>query len=327
RGTPDAGIAVSVASVTPSALGSVVNVQDLASCPGGAPAGSTCKAIQVRGCPGIEQESIDATVAILPPSGPLRGTITHFKGGGGQGFQVQGTAEYQAAGFRQVYLSWGVGSDWEQTASHGIKTAACRPATVLAWIFADPSLHGGSRSVAFCGEGFSGGSGQLGYALTDYGMAGVLDYVNELSGPPFSRIDLGCDGSAPPTMMVCGDPVTTRLPNTVTSWENIAAPLQCGSSNVPAAELARWKADSVAVGGTFSYPQTRVEMFDCTNGATAVTAMARLYFEQIVRAEGGTANAAFHCYKQVDGCQGEALGPRGTSEAIQAMLDGCTPRH
>jgi hypothetical protein len=128
-------------------------------------------------------------------------------------------------------------------------------------------------------------------------------------------------------MTVCGDPVTTRLPDTVTSWENIAAPLHCGSSNVPATELARWKADSVAVGGTFSYPHTRVEMFDCTNGATAVTAMAQLYFDQIVRAEGSTANAAYHCYKQVDGCQGEALGPRGTSEAIQAMLAGCTPQH
>src|SRR5438105_1539663 len=80
---------------------------------------------------------------------------------------------------------------------------------------------------ALGGEGFSGGSGQLGYALASYGMGAYLDYVNELSGPPFARIDLGCDGSQPATAQVCGAADTMRLPvPTLDNWENTTS---CGS--------------------------------------------------------------------------------------------------
>jgi len=68
----------------------------------------------------------------------------------------------------------------------------------------------------------------------------------------------------------------------------------------------------------------RVELFDCTNQATAVTGMAQLYYQQIMQA--GTATA-YHCYKQADGCQGENLGAAGDQAAIDAMLAGCIPRH
>jgi hypothetical protein len=305
--------------------GTVNNVRDLASCPQGAPPGATCKQVTVTGCPGIAGESIDAVVALRPQVGTLRGTVVHFSGGGGRGFQTGGTPQYEAAGLRNVYVAWL--SDWEQTQSAGIRTAGCRPATILQWIFADPSMHGGSRSTAFCGEGFSGGSGQLGYALAHYGAGAVLDYVNELSGPPFARIDLGCDGDAPATAVVCGASDTLRLPSSVTTWENIPPPLTCGSSNVPATELARWKADSIAVGGVYGYPKTQVQFFACTFQATAVTAMGKIYFDLISQASGGDpGHAQYHCYSQADGCQGEGLGT-GAGDATQALIANCLPRH
>jgi len=156
----------------------------------------------------------------------------------------------------------------------------------------------------------------------------VLDYVNELSGPPFSRIDLGCNGDAPGTTTVCGASVTTRLPGSrLDDWENIQPPLSCGGSNIPATELARWRADSIAIGGVYSYPATRVQFFDCTFQATAVTAMSRIYFDLISQTEGGDPNLAqYHCYTQADGCQGEGLGT-GLGDAAQAMIAGCVPRH
>src|SRR5262249_18362237 len=162
---------------------------------------------------------------------------------------------YVAAGLQNVHVSWH--TDWELTLTAGIKAAGCRPATVTQWIF--DNIHNGSRTNAFCGEGFSGGSGQLGYSLAPYGMADGYDYVTELAGPPFARIDLGCDGDAPPTATVCGATVTMKLPNMLNAWERIQAPLTCGSTNVPAAELARWKADSIAVGGVYTYPNTMVQ--------------------------------------------------------------------
>ena len=304
-----------------ASLGVVDNVRD-AQCPQGTPQGATCKRITVIGCPGIETEALDAIVAILLPAGEPNGTVSHWKGGGGEGLLVLGSAELQAAGFRQVFVSWT--DDWEQTQSHGIKTAACRPATVLAWIFDDPGLHAGSRSTAFCAAGKSGGSAQLGYALADYGMADKLDYVTERAGPPFARIDLGCDGDAPAMATVCGDPVSMQLPDKVTAWENMT--VACGSHAVPAEELARWKDDSIAVGGTFDYPHTQVDFFDCTYNAPAVTGMSQLYYQQVEQAEGGTSRTSYQCYTQADHCRGEDLGD-GDPIAIQKMIDGCRPRH
>ena len=307
-----------VVDATPSKLGSVTNVMDV-TCPMGTPPAATCKQVTVTGCPGIESESIDATVAVLVPIGTARGTIAHFSGGGGQGFQLGGAMPYAQGGFRQVFVSWA--SDWEQTQSSGIKTAACRPATLMKWIFDEPTIHAASRTIGFCGEGFSGGSGQLGYALAHYGMGAYFDYVNELSGPPFARIDLGCDGNAPATAVVCGDTVTMRLPPRLNMWENIPAPNSCGGTTNTAAEIERWKSDSIAVGGEYDYPKTAVEFFDCTNQATAVTAMAQLYHDAI------TSTKQYHCYTQADGCQGEGLGSAGARDAVMAMIAGCIPRH
>src|SRR6185503_13654030 len=115
-----------VVDAAPSKLGSVTAVMDV-TCPMGTPPNATCKQVTVTGCPGIETESIDAGVAVA----------------------------YAQGGYRQVFVSWA--TDWEQTQASGIKTAACRPATMMKWIFDEPSIHAASRTIGFCGEGFSGG--------------------------------------------------------------------------------------------------------------------------------------------------------------------------
>jgi hypothetical protein len=307
-------------ATTSGNLGQVTGEMNLATCPMGAPAGSMCKQVTVSGCPSIETESIDATVAILAQTGTLKGTIVHFSGSGGQGFQTLGTQQYAGAGYQQVFVAWR--ADWEQTQSLGIKAAGCRPSTILKWIF--DSVHNGSRALAFCGEGFSGGSGQLGYALAQYGMGDYLDYVNELSGPPFARIDLGCDGNQPATAMVCNATDTMRLPASLNRWENVQAPDSCGSTTNSAATIAKWHDDSIAVGGVYVYPKTQVEFFDCTNNATAVTAMAQIYFNLIQQS--GSTTTHYHCYSQADGCNGEGLGT-GNQAAAAAMISGCVPHH
>src|SRR5678816_1344558 len=87
----------------------------------------------------------------LEPLGTLRGTVIHLKGGGGEEWETTGDDDYRMGGLRQVYVLWA--SDWEQTEASGIKTAACRAATAVHWIFTD--IHGGSRELGFCAQGTS----------------------------------------------------------------------------------------------------------------------------------------------------------------------------
>jgi hypothetical protein len=303
-----------------SGLGTVTDVMNV-QCPGGLPSTSTCRMIAVTGCPGFETEKLTATVALVPTQATLRGTIAHFKGGGGEGWELNGLQEYADAGFQQALVSWT--DDWEQTQSLGIKAGGCRPSTVLKWIFDDPMSHNGSRSLAFCGQGFSGGSAQLGYALSHYGLDEYLDYVNELSGPPFARIDLGCDHSQPATATVCGaqDTMYYGQNDRQNDWENTTT---CGSSTPLAADLAKWHDDSILVGGKYNFPNTEVQFFDCTNNATIVTAMAQLYYNEVKAA--GTPLTDYHCYSAADGCMGESLGS-GARDAVDAMIEGCVPHH
>jgi hypothetical protein len=115
-----------------------------------------------------------------------------------------------------------------------------------------------------------------------------------------------------------------RLPQSLDMWENIQAPLMCGSTGVPATELARWQADSIiSTGAVYAHPKTQVEFFDCTNSATAVTGMAQLYYNELM---GGGTTTSYHCYDATNNCMNENLGTGG-QDAIAAMLAGCVPRH
>jgi hypothetical protein len=124
--------------------------------------------------------------------------------------------------------------------------------------------------------------------------------------------------------MVCGAACTMQLPAAkMNPWENTTS---CGSMTPSAADVAKWSADSIGVGGVYAYPNTRVEFYDCTNQPTAVTAMAQRYYEQIMQAEDGGSLTAYHCYSASDGCSGEALGS-GDMQAAAALIAGCVPRH
>jgi hypothetical protein len=66
-----------------------------------------------------------AAIVVLQPTGTPVGTVVHFSGGGGTGLETGGVGQYKEAGLLQVFVAWS--SDWEQTASLGIKAAGCVP--------------------------------------------------------------------------------------------------------------------------------------------------------------------------------------------------------
>ncbi|HJZ86020.1 MAG TPA: hypothetical protein VKN99_12665 [Polyangia bacterium] len=281
------------------------------------PTGATCRSLTVS-CPGIADAQ--AIVAVTEPASPAVGTVVMHAGGGGTGYLNDGFADpYLAHNLRVVQMRWS--ADWEQTASSGVLAAACRPATVIRWIF--QNLHQGDRSRGFCGQGHSGGSGVLSYALTHYGLKDSFDFVVPSAGPPFGRIDYGCDPAlyTGPPRNLCPQLTNAPIafpPHRVDAWENTTT---CGTPNPPVADQARWAADSVvSPGADFDYPQTVMSFWFCATNPNETTGLGSFYIERI------SSQKSVTCATQ---CTGEGVfnDPQAHQMMIDAMVAGCVPRH
>jgi endo-1,4-beta-xylanase len=175
------------------ALGSVVELSE--PCPAGPLANTTCRKLEVR-CEGLT--SIEAQIRITEPVAeiPLRGTVVFGSGGGGAGFYGSSPggqtlfAEVAAIGFRIVDRAW-VGKGWT-TGEGGMRKTSCRYATLLTWI--RDHIHTQGKFVA---SGNSGGSAEIGYALTTWGRGEILDLAVPTSGPATARLDYLCVSPPP----------------------------------------------------------------------------------------------------------------------------------
>jgi hypothetical protein len=140
---------------------------------------------------------IPVTWSVTNP-GATQGTIVFFTGGGGEdaasfpGEEQIYVPLYTAAKYQVVQVVFP--SDWElvnnATTNYtpSIVNAACRPASLLHYIYAHFYGSGG-----MCAQGASAGSGAVGYALAWYGAGSYLDKAVFESGPVFSDIEQGCE--------------------------------------------------------------------------------------------------------------------------------------
>ena len=127
---------------------------------------------------------------------PFRGTVVMGSGGNGAEFytgQEGGrilVGEIAAMGFRVVDKSYDGGTN---TFEGGLKKQSCHYATLLTWIH--DHIHKQGKFVA---TGNSGGSADIGYALTTWERGDILDVAILTSGPPLSRLDYACVKQASP---------------------------------------------------------------------------------------------------------------------------------
>jgi len=175
--------------------------------------GATCYKVNTT-CDQIADYS--AYLKVNTPSGSPKGTVIFGTGSGGStlyddspeffytdsngvktnGGQavVQGILD---AGYTTVQVSFGapfdntsaVANGWLQGPG-GVRRLACRYATVAEWIYENIRIS--ITTTPFCATGNSGGSGAIGYALSEYGLNTKFKMVELTSGPVMTRLDAGC---------------------------------------------------------------------------------------------------------------------------------------
>jgi hypothetical protein len=182
-------------------------------CPtfGGGLAGATCYQVNTS-CDGIADYPV--YLKVNAPTGTPIGTVIFGTGSGGSALYDYDQPDFfynngatnggldvvngvLGAGYTTVQISFGspfnsnAGSEngWLQGPG-GVRRLACRYATVAGWVY--QNIHNSNTSAPFCATGNSGGAGAIGYAVFNYGLDTVFSMVELTSGPPMTRVDLGC---------------------------------------------------------------------------------------------------------------------------------------
>ena len=292
--------------------------------------GDSCYNLRVT-CPDVLQ-SRDASIRVGEPTGsPFAGTIlfatgwtgTYYWGGApppiealsaGANPEVIASNNWdiivalKAAGFRTVELKWN--TNWFQAASgvpEGMALLACRPATVIRWVY--DNLHEGDTSTPYCTTGHSNGASQVSYALAQYGLSSILSAVVNESGPNWTREDDHCilNSSFPTLFGSPGDRATDDwafgFPNNATG--------PCGTSNEAYREL--FQAASLQSGQQgYSYPHTYVAFLFGELDKTATKAQGQAFYNFLVP------NTPLLSAQVISGAGHDVTG---TNDGKQAMED------
>jgi len=233
----------------------------------GCPVGFACSRFAVSACLDVRQTAT-AELAVAFPPGQTRGTVVFFTGGTGQSWWGSMTPAAEAlldrlrtrSGFTVVEVKWML--PWLAASSGeaaGPAHLACRPATAIQWIhdhvYVPRRVRPASGSCGFCVTGSSGGASQAAYALSHYGLDGILDGVFPTSGPPHAALVKGCQPGYPGYQY---GPDEVFIDASYGFLDPTHHPGPCTRQDP--AWIPAWEADSVDTGANdVSHPATRIE--------------------------------------------------------------------
>lgn len=231
------------------------------------PPGYTCTGFDVV-CPNVTATG-HGWIAVRAHAGTPRGVVVFFTGGEGTGFWTSQQPEtyamaesLRALGFTIAQVAWQ--TPWLESSpgnDAGIAHLACRPATVIRRIHDDVYLPLGVTpphpgDAGFCVTGNSGGSSQVAYALSHYGLDSIIDVAIPTGGPPHAALAkslLNTPGEEPYWY-----PPSTRefIDHGFGFFDGTGPGLQQDPSFLP-----RWLEESAATGGNdYVHPTTRVHI-------------------------------------------------------------------
>lgn len=246
---------------------------------------SDCWLVEVS-CPGLAP--IQAQLKIRNSTLPATGTAIFTEGGSGNTFWGnQATAADNAltalsnSGFNTVEIAWKTAWYSDASASldgsfDGYPTVACRPATVAQYI--RDTFNGGNPDLAYCASGNSGGSSQVAYMLSHYGLDTQFDLIVPTSGPPISEVAIGCFQTPGYEAMW----YTSDTALTIDQVFRISKGGPCVSKNLNYETL--YRNASVSVGGNYYYPNTFVHFIFGVNDTTSAVAQGLYHFDTLYQA-------------------------------------------
>ncbi|MFN2458500.1 MAG: hypothetical protein ABR502_09890 [Chitinophagaceae bacterium] len=259
----------------------IANTETDATCP----AGYTCYGFEIQ-VPGVTKNE-RGFLAVAPYRGTPRGVIMFFTGGGGDEWWTRGSATFQMAdelrslGFSIVQVRWNI--NWLISSpgnDAGTAHLAARPATVIKYVYDKFYVPLGipkqTGKAGFCITGNSGGSTQVSYALSHYGLENIIDVAIPTGGPPHSVLSKSC----------------MNRPGEEAYWfaadtrNFIDQGFGFFDGNGPAARsdasfVSRWLAESVATGGSdYNHPGTRIH-FLLGQTDTPMQVIATDYFNRL----------------------------------------------
>jgi hypothetical protein len=263
----------------------------------------------------------------LTNAGGTQGTIVFFSSAGGTdaasepGEEQSFIPAYVAAGYQVVQTAWA--SPWEITNNgstsydYNIRNAACRPASVLDYVYQNIYPRSNNSGAGMCAQGSSAGGAAIIYSLTWFDAANSLDKATLMAGPPLSDIEQGCEipnnaaaAMCPTGQLGCngwtqgpnGAPIIAPLEYTqqadlVETWSGgtaITGPA-CANNNTATATLqnAAWLhmsiVDTSGYAGTpnFNYPQTAMTSWLCSSDVEGTqnnsSSQGMLFYQQITQ--------------------------------------------
>ncbi len=240
-------------------------------CP--ATGGWTCFSFKVESCPNVGA-SINGQMAVSPVPANHKGTVIAFRGGAGTSYWTNspeggGHLElinglWQDHQLQVVQVKW-VGKAWYRAASgeaSGPARLGCRPATAIRYILNHPEKFPAAPAqdageCGWCLLGNSGGTAQVAYPVTHFGLAPDLDGVFMVGGPTHTALAKGCIDT--PKNDDYYFPQQTTFDESygyavMPPPDNQGPCLEGDASFVPT-----WNRDSIDTQGSdYSYPTTRI---------------------------------------------------------------------
>jgi hypothetical protein len=178
-----------------------------------------------------------------------------------------------------VQIKWQQNWFLAQGEPEGFRELACRPATVIQWIY--DNLHLSGSDQPFCATGHSNGASRVAYSMVHYGLSDIFDLVLFESGPNWSRVDHSCIANNDHQALF-GDTGERRVIDWAFGFPNNGSG-PCARSDT--AETSMFRNASLAdTRGSYSFPKTMV-VFAFGDKDTSPTAdHGKYFYDELVAA-------------------------------------------